>query len=55
MRRAQKGTVGLQRRRVWSMRESPPTSKVGKGPDPDIQAPGTGPENAIAPEGTRNL
>ena len=37
------------------MRESPPTIKVEKGPDPDIQAPGTGPENAIAPEGTRDL
>jgi hypothetical protein len=25
-----------------------------KDPDADIQAPGTGPENAVAPEGTRN-
>ncbi|EHL03522.1 hypothetical protein M7I_0160 [Glarea lozoyensis 74030] len=30
---------------------TPPKQKQ---PDPDIEAPGTGPENAIAPEGTRN-
>lgn len=32
------------------------TNRETKGEkDPDIQAPGTGPENAIAPEGTRDL
>jgi hypothetical protein len=30
------------------------TSPKEKRPDPDIEAPGTGPENAIAPEGTRD-